>query len=290
MTREQLLIIKDDADRHWFAKDGTMCLEWHGIPPETAPNDNGALFAVLFYWFCHKLGILDEADKFRFRNMEIRLRSSKSPGLHHRNPGRKTRDEAHDNPRALISGAVLFDLPNIIYNINTYGIQNGYVFENVDMESDDLDPHLIERKKSWWYKILGFDITRWRQGSNVAFYKLAMAWMPTPWNLIWMLGGYLITAFKKVKDESGVVRFSTDEHFLNWIEFLAIEIKYEQMKNSKIRWLSFFKFIFLVRDFWKMMLARKTDKRGMEAIVKGYFDPPDDRQHPIEKLTIGIFY
>lgn len=290
LNKKEALLVKKEALKHWFAQDGTMCLEYYEDQPLTSPTDNGGLFAVLLYWLFQRHNILDNDDRIRFTRMEAELQG-KEPGTHHRNPGRAGRDEAHDNPRAYVSGAVLFGTPRITETIIAYGVRNGFIYENVDMDSDILDPHLIDRKKTWWYRLFGFDITRFRQGTVIAFYKLSIGWMPTLWHLAWMLISYIITAFQKVKDKYGVIRLNTDHHFLTWIELIAIDLKYTQMKEMNIlpRWKSLFKFIFAIKFFWRFMLLRKTNQLGMEAILGGYFNPQKG-PHPIEKLAYGIVY
>lgn len=279
MDKRALLNLKFEALQFWMTKDGLTSLVKHNGTVMECGNDNGILFTMLIYYHLYLLDLLDHTDRERFIKTERSLEGP-APGLYNRNPGRRTRDEAHDNYKALVMGSVIFSYPKIITNIVDYGLHNGFLYDNVK-DATIVDPHLVERRQSWWYKWLGFDITRWRQGCDIAFYKICAGMMPTPPQYLWLLLSMVFSMFEKVKDENGVVNKNTDHIFLVWIVMETIFLKRPRLDADKVPWRSLFIPLSILYTFWKYILDVKTEEGGITAIFRGYFGP----DHVIVRLS-----
>lgn len=273
--------IKNECLEKWFSEDGLMKLNMdedrnpvYPFTKKSVGNDNGILFTVYFYMLCDSHGILDELDKQRFVNIvnDLRKRIDGSPvlGLFNRNPGRDGDGENLDNYMGLVCGAALFDIDSIPDEICNFGESHGYIFNNVN-------------HGDW-------DIKYWRQGADVAVYKLlSMKRTPMVWEMIWLLGGIVFQSLQGIKDENGVKRLHTSEHLLMWIRLRAIE-KVIQRGLKGVLWPKYYFWIRNISYLYRARLSVMTNGKGIEEIIGIYFNPASGDKHPIERLAEGITF
>ncbi len=171
-----LLSLKKELVEKYFAPNGLARLDLNDINPndkDSVKNDNGILFASIFYLVLDELKLLDWADKERF--LEAIEHIEIQPGLYRRKPG-DDRSEAHDNYLGIAACSYLFDTKHS-KDILDYGGRTGYLYNNVD-------PDLF---------VLG----QIRQGGDIAFYKICAGHIPAPWEFIWLMIGLILNCFSK---------------------------------------------------------------------------------------------
>lgn len=163
MTNEQLA---HSLRAGYFTEDGQGCLETYDRRPwldiESPKNENGTLFAVMYYYAFDKLGVLTEQDRSNFIHM-IDTCASPESGVYYRRKQDIERSQSHDNLISLAAGSLLF---------NTHHAKD---------IADALDRNL------WiWQKTL-------IQGGDVAFVHMCAGEKPHWWLMLWLLGGLYLT-------------------------------------------------------------------------------------------------
>lgn len=239
----------------WIAKSGLMNLQ----PKEDAldcDNDNGILFRAYFeylYLFWNQ-----NSSNEPIKAKEIRLTIKKLervPGLHMRNPGRTDNASSHDNTLGIVSLCVLFRIYDVIEDIIQYGLTYGFTFD-----------------ARYPYKT---DYTRWRQGSDVAFYKLCSDRVPMPWELLWMFGAQIYASF--------IDRNNSSSHLTNWLRFKTLEQLQNQTNKRSIKLIISFSMI--LKEAFKNSMLAKTNHKGIEAMFEMYFT---HKEHPNQVLSKGL--
>lgn len=236
----------------YLAQDGLMKLTPENQRPPfpgrrltTADNDNG----ILFLAYCEALlrdPILTKSET----NLVIE-RLQVLPGLYNRNPGRDERHESHDNYVGIMYLSTRYGL-NHSKHILDYGVRNGFTFDNV---------------------VPGrFNLRRWRQGKDIAFYKLCNGFMPTPIQTFWLLGSILFNAFQKPEKSS--------ENLMCWLRLKTLDlVKVEDpYLNVALKFL---------KHIWIKALIRKTSSKGLEKLMEIYFRDPN---HPCRILSKNVLY
>lgn len=171
-----LLALKKELVEKYFAPNGLARLDLGDInpnDPDSVKNDNGILFAAIFYYVLDDLKLLDSKDKERFEEAVSRLEII--PGLYRRKPGDE-RSEAHDNYLGIAACSYLFDTKHS-KDILDYGGRNGYLYNNTN-------PGV-------------FLPAQLRQGGEVALYKISAGHIPAIWEFIWLMVGLLTNVFSK---------------------------------------------------------------------------------------------
>lgn len=291
LTKEEISKIKEDTKKYFLAEDGGMCIYTQDFPNkhEHGDNDNPVLFLSIYLWLLHFNNALEQEDKDNAKKYIWSLFREGREGLLLRSPGRVGTDEAHDNYKGAISIAVLIDDNEFIETIIQAGLRRGFIMENnEDLPDDQVDPHLQERRKTWWYKFLGFDINVWKWGGDIAYYKMARGYMPTLWNYIWGIGQLVVTAFSNFKevDKEGYILKNQDGHFMDMLRIASLRLKYER-EAKNYRWKRLYEIMELFHMFWEFMLNKKTKGKGVEGIFPKYFLTAS---HPNNLLSKGLVY
>lgn len=251
--------------------------------------------AVLLFWFW-KHDILERSDLKAWHEMVEAHWSEKGPGYLNRNPGREGRDEAWDNYAGLTFASTIlsihFNEPenHFVKDVVDAGVKVGFVLENVDMDNDlVLNSHLKKRKKKWWYAWLGFDITRWKWGSEVCQYKMCLGYMPQPLEYIWFILSRVWQIFSPTKNGTK----NTDTNFMAAMGFQAMILKGNDMrsKGKAPRWDSLYKIVEMLYHVWGLVLTWKADGKGLERVMKIYFpNRPAGIKHPNATFAEGVKY
>lgn len=241
----------------WFAPDGLMKLgdftderePFPGQSKRTVSNDNGILWRTYTITLLWTLGHDIKSDE---RPASILLGSlCIRPGLFCRNPGRTDRQEALDNYCAIVCLCVLHGFKQELTDIYEWGLKHGWTFNNTDPDE--------------------FNIKRWRQPSEVAFYKLAGGMWPHPLEFAWFIGSIIFNAFQKED--------TTSEHLTMWLRLKYINPKFMP---------SFYSIAYeLVKLLWIWRLNVKTNGLGIERIFDLMFENKD---HPCVQLSKGVKY
>ncbi len=266
MSEDGLGLLRKGADREPYDP------EWTKL--RTAGNDNGIQESVVFYLLVHKFGghqnqrILSRHRILFHSSVEL-LQARHHKGLYNRNPGRWKDREALDNYCAIATGSALFRL-EFAGEMIDYGSRNGFIYDNVNPGSSD-------------------DLTRWRQGADVAHYRIADELKPSLWELAWLCGGILFNAFQRVTDRKGRLRLKTSDHIMTWMRLSTVQIIFDRAKQTgNIKgpspWM--FALIGLCGLFWYWILLRKTKGAGMQAILSVYYGGRNP-ENPIVTLCRG---
>src|SRR3990167_3749049 len=208
IAKEEAMLIKQEILDNWMSEDGLLCLDPvnnegerppHGEAEfRTAQNDNGLLFVTEFYYLCSIHGILTDSDKSRFESTMKLL--TKKTGLYHKNPGRVWRNSTHDDYIGIVSGSILFGT-NHAKEVEDYGSKNFYYYNNT-----------TDNKFRFKY---------FRQGSDVAFYKICAGKIPNPISYLWMAIRILLSSKTKIdSNDSG--------RMLSWLKLRAMEKAFDK--------------------------------------------------------------
>lgn len=171
-----LLAIKKELVEKYFSEDGLAKLDLNDVNPNNShsvKNDNGILFAAIFYYVLDELSLLDDSDRERFIKAIGPLEVL--PGLYRRKSG-DDRLEAHDNYLGIAACSYLFNTQHS-QDIVSYGSRVGYLYNNAS-------PSV-------------FLLSQIRQGGEVALYKISAGHIPAIWEFIWLIGGLLLNVFSK---------------------------------------------------------------------------------------------
>jgi len=275
IDKTETIQLKEEYSNNWVAEDGLSLLDYRGDRPpfpgftrKTAANDNGILGKCYFIWLLKHHDLLTNEDKYEFYNSIFDLQRIKNgkpiKGLYNRNPGRDDNPEALDNYAAICSGSVLID-SDFKLDIVFYGLENGFNFNNVSLNK--------------------YNIKRWKQGSDVAFYKMCVNYAPTIWEYIWLVGGIIFNSFQHKNIKQGKM---TSEALLTWIRLKAIELTEEKNKMKKqYKWM--YSIVRTFRYFWVWMLKKSTDGKGIETVITVYFGGRNP-ENPMIKLAQGVIY
>lgn len=247
--------IINKAEQHYLAPDGLITLHPDDFKepfkeglPKTANCDNGILF---FSYYAHLLIELKAWSMELVKSTHRQVIDSlfTHPGLLNRAPGRDDDLEGLDNYVAVCSLSYW-----AAEDIVQYGEKNGYIFDNVHRDVSN--------------------ISRWRQGSDVCFYKMSAGYVPTPYEVAWLVGGIIQNSFQDPM-------FRTSETLLNWLRIQGIKKNYKRMDGVNKYYIMALTFSEM---FWKWQVKRKTpEKQGIKAVFKHYFSDPDG--HPIALLA-----
>lgn len=215
----------------------------------TVPVDNGILFAVegYFLWSHHKM--LDQSDVFRYRKSLRETQAfADTPGLHHRNPGRATEDNAHDNVAAMICGCALFDNQRRLRELYDWGSAHSYLW--LVYTYNNVHPDIIDKK-------------RWIQPSDAFIMHLALGNMPGPLETLWFwLKMWHTSKYQMSRLRSGIHISSA---LLNWIRLKALDaVKHRPWYLRPYFWL-----VKRRRDKWIQALLKHTD--GIGEVFRIYF-------------------
>ena len=270
LTGSHVASLKNTARSHWIAKDGLMSLKYNYFKPayheggvNTCDNDNGILYLVEYYWLCKSQNYIGGTDHIQFVHCLNRL--ADVDGIYNRNPGRTERHQSHDDYVAIVAGSVLFGTDHAMQIISA-GMKTGFTFDNQNPGT--------------------FNIKRWRQGADIAFYKMATTNAPTMWNFIWFVGKILhnTTQFGALARGKHI-----SEPLLNWLRLKSIELV--EKRDGKIirarKFMFMYKILGYARDFWIWRLKRATNGKGIELVFKRYFL---QEGHPNAHLSSGIVY
>lgn len=174
--------LKEEFYRDWVSTNGLALLgKGH------KENDNGILFLAYFLYLV-PTDKLDLDATFRvIKSLEV------EPGVFARHPNNQML-EAHDNYVGICALSVLFNF-SFAREIVEYGTKTGFSYNNLDTSNQQ--------------------IRTTRQGGEIAFYKLCCSYVPTVWELVWLVGGIAVAGFKG--DHSTTI--------LSWLRLEAIKRK-----------------------------------------------------------------
>lgn len=247
--------IVNKANESYIAPDGLMALHPKDFRPafktglpDTVNCDNGILFLAYYVHLLIELGATTPAQaRVTYKDTIESLFTNR--GLLNRAPGRDDDLEGLDNYVAVCSLSY-WAAEDIVW----YGTKNGFIFDNVKQDVSN--------------------ITRWRQGSDVCFYKMMAGYVPTPYEYLWFIGGIIQNSFQDPM-------FRTSETLLNWLRFQGIKTNWMRVDGVNL-WYNLG--IKVAQAFWKWQVKRKTpEKQGIKAVFKHYFSDPDG--HPIALLA-----
>lgn len=249
-----------DRLKEYISEDGLVALnpnekdhEPYGENlPRTVGNDNGILFRAYLEWLLASQGVHRFCTWIKPLPFTLELLSAGRPGLYHRNPGRKQTPEALDNYVGIVSLCALHGFLSPIYEILQHGEENAWVYDNVNPENPDL--------------------SRWRQGSDVAFYKLCAGRVPAPWELLWLWGGIIQNSFQDPL-------YRTSETLMSWLRIASIDASFRTKTFKPYVWARHI--TLLVSKFWEWRIRRKTGGKGITRVFQEYFREP----HPIGFLS-----
>lgn len=256
--------IEEENVRRYLAQDGLMCIRRYQTPPKTADNDNGILFLTLFYLNRYLAGDYETEGKFnneyfkdRSSFMETlgRLKVPDTP-LTHRNPGRYSSLNSHDNLVGHVIGAVVFNLPDEIEAILTWGIKTGFTFNNQRPDT--------------------YRVRAWVQGSEISFLKLCRGYVPTLFQSLWWGLSVLYNAIFQLKHKFLRQGLHHSEAQLLWArqECLMIQKKRYERKLNKFHYFG----VSILKDFWDWRKRIATLNLGYSYIAGKYFR---DSHHPV---------
>jgi hypothetical protein len=205
-VQEALRKLREEYFTKWVDTDGLGLL---GV--DKPSNDNGLLFLVIFLilsFIFDETGEFFQADRKRFVEAVNSLRvynadGSVRRGYFNRRPGDPT-PEAHDNYVAIVVGAMVFQVPELIEEICAEIDFNGGSFANQAPGT--------------------FVARQLRQGSDIAFYQVLSfkARIPQPANMIWLVGGLVFNAFFGNPSSKN----------LGWLRVFAMSFKLTQFGSS----------------------------------------------------------
>lgn len=151
---------------HFFTKDGQGKLETYDkrewLDTESPQNENGQLFATMYYFAFDRLNLLEPMDKIRWIHM-VELCRGFFKGIFYRRKQDVNRSQSHDNLVGIAAGSLLFET------------------EHAKELSDYLHSHF-----GMWHKTLV-------QGGDIAVVDMCAGLKPKLWLMLWLLGGLYFT-------------------------------------------------------------------------------------------------
>jgi len=200
LSKQEALEVKREVHQKWTGNAGLITLypahlsntEKGHLPDFDYDSENQILWTGEFYTLCKIHGIIDfDVDKVRVSEAlalhQATMDGVPVPGLYSRHPDPYRFSDVHhgiswDEMNGLSVLSKIFDF-DISMGIVEYGSQNGWAF--------------IDEMPFTW------DLSRVRQGRDIAFYKLTAGYQPVPWNVIWMIVSHALTSFKEKGNTSG---------------------------------------------------------------------------------------
>jgi hypothetical protein len=254
-----------EAYASYVCEDGGMGivegLEIAAFPPfirRTAPIDNATLFRAELEILRSKVGVITQTNPKATREAvtryirDLEVPSAKDGGLYYRNPGR-VGNASFDEYLGVTALSVCIDEPAIARQICARGDKTGYLFNAEDPENPELKD--------------------WRQGIDVAAYKIAAGYAPTPYEFLWLTLGTFWAFFDPVGETSNAL--------LNWVRLETIVMKLSRDDlNGVLKAYAVMSQILLA--FWR--LEAKLRRGGLVKIMQTYFGST----HPLPRLAEAL--
>ena len=252
---------------NWIAPDGGMSLNENNFlqpyqpgRPKTADNDNAIHTLAVYIFLKRRLALIKNnfsiVDFTKEREWAFRfmtLTQSTVHGLYHRNPGRFTYVNSHDNYLGMAAICIIFFQPYVFESINSHWpIWNNHKPGEVEFVQDR--PSGLFQPHTWFIMWLAEGKTS--------------TWLQTIWHI-----GNLIFTSHFVKHN-----FQHDSHINAWLRMEATEMCLD-------------KFGFLKR--WMIKLAHKLNREKVDkksGSYGHYFVTYYHHDHPIHRLAKEIFF
>lgn len=232
-----LLRLKKEAKKLWLSEDGLMKLEknevkqpFPGQKLRTVKNHNGILWLAYFYALLSEFHLLDDEDRREVYKTIERL--EKVPGLYLRRPGGDL-PNSMDNDVGIMWLSRKFDL-RFHREMYRYGERHGWTFDAQAPETTN-------------YRYF-------RQPIDVAVCKIANGKDPSLVQLVWLVGGFVVTAFQNPL-------FRTSEWLLNWLRLDILKMHKSSIPAVNMA-ISACDLAFYIR------LKARTSGRGITAVLK----------------------
>ena len=270
-----IVLTRLDWEKHFRAPDGLVSLKRDYFKNPFAPatlkscdNENGILFLAECLILLEDLGQLNDDIKQNglraLNNIALFHHTPKYYGLYHRRPHWTTNTDSHDNGVGQAAVAVMCDDERHLKGLVMHSFRDwrtlwgvlGGVYDNVHPET----PHIL----------------RWRQPSEIAFYRLCYGVYPGALGLWWLMMKiwYNSTQFERVMNAK-----HTSPTLLTWVRIKVLRKKAE---TAKWYMRPFYWIALLHSSEWERSLNWWTKGKGIEGVINVYFT---DDSHAIHGLA-----
>lgn len=262
-----LLEIKREWREKWCSQDGSGKLDLNDECPPFPPftksrviNENGVLFLSYFLVLLSEAELLEAEDKHKF--LELVYSLYVEPGLTNRHPGNNITRESHDNIVGCAVGAFLCGAYGINAALHSYGVKNGYCYNNINPGK--------------------YDIRCLIQGSDAAVVAILSANQPPLWNYIWFLGGVLLNAFTSKNSKSN----HASSALLRWVAVSGVSKAFERFPDFPYWMTLSFR---VVKAIFDIRLKARYGSKGIAGAMRLYLHREGQPLHPCVRFAEELY-